>query len=190
MEKFWHYLADIILILIIVAWTIFLWTHGPDRVVAMIGVQNSYILLLVSSFLGGLTTLSSAFVYPTTVSLALGGIHPVLIGIFAGIGLSIANSLFYYFGLKGRFLVKRRSNRFAKYTRNLLQWINKGPRWLMPISVFTYVGLTPLPNNLLMVSGGLISCPFKRMILPLIFGNVSFLTVFHYLALEGVDILF
>jgi uncharacterized membrane protein YdjX (TVP38/TMEM64 family) len=134
---------------------------------------------------GEAATLTALSYYPTVITLAAGGLNPFLLGLIAGAGMTVGNSLYFYLGLKGRGIM---SERLEKRAERLLEWINKRPRWLVQILIFLYVGFTPFPNNLLTASGGVTNYPFKRMIIPLFLGNVVLTFSIAYLTSLGLRV--
>ncbi|MBU1682943.1 hypothetical protein KJ742_03280 [Patescibacteria group bacterium] len=172
-------LIDIIIILLIIGWIIFLFAVDLEKIIENIGVHNGYLLAFTSSFFGGLVTVTFASVYPTIIAFALGGLNPIILGIIAAIGLTIANMIYFYLGRKSR-VVAEYSSTFDKYSHRILKWINSKPNWLIPILIWIYVGLSPFPNNLLTTSSGLIDFSYKKIIIPLFLGNITLMTILAY----------
>jgi len=180
-------LVDTIIILIIIMWILFLSSHSPESIINSIGVTNGYLFAFLFSILGGMTTFTFISVYPAVITLAIGGLHPLIIGFISGVGLTIANASFFYFGLKGRNIAQT-SSKFSKYSESILNWLNKRPEWFMPIFIWFYVGLTPLPNNFLTASGGLLDYSFKKIIIPLFIGNITLMILMGYLTIVGIGL--
>jgi len=181
-------LLQFFLLAVIISWLVYLWLNDPSKVIDALGVHNSFIILMISSFFGAIVAVPVISVYPTVATFALSGLHPLTVGISASIGISVANILFFYVGSKGRELAET-SKFFSKYAQKILRWIKKQPEWAMPIFIFIFVGLTPLPNNLLTASGGLVNYPLKRMITPLLLGNILLMTIIAYFAKAGSSLI-
>lgn len=188
MRKTSHRFIFGIIFIFIIMWTVFLVIYKPTNLVEFVGVRNGYLVLILSTFFGGLATVSVVSVYPQLIALVAGGLNPFVAGIFAGLGLTIANSLFFFFGAKGRDVAKE-SSAFRKFSRAFVKWINRQPEWAVPIFVFVYVGFTPFPNNLLTASGGFFDYPFKKIAVPLLLGNIALLVILAYFGSMGLQIL-
>ena len=150
--------------------------RNPVEIVTTLGLRNGYLLAFFSALFGGLTLMTAVFVYPTVVTLGLGGLNSFLLGFLAATGLSLANIFFYYFGAKGREVVQT-SKSFTRLSTTIVRWLDRMPDFVIPIFVIFYVGLTPLPNNLLTTSCGLIDYHFKKLIIPLYIGNILLMTI-------------
>lgn len=178
-ENRWEKALDIFLVILILSWIILLLIVGPEKIIDNIGIHNGYLVAFFASLLGGLVTISFVSVYPTIVAFAIGGLNPHILGVVAAIGLTIANLIFFYLGQKGRSIASLYP-RFEKISDGILKWINKRPQWIIPILIWIYVGLSPFPNNLLTTSSGLIEYPLKKMIAPLVIGNITLMTILAY----------
>ena len=184
----WIIAFDYALLAGLIFWTFYLATHSPQEIVeSMKADSQGYLVMMIISFIGGLAIITFVSVYPTVVSFVIGGLNPIGIGISAAIGLTLANIVYYYLGNKGRNLAEASSG-FQKYTRYLLIWLNRGPKWFVPIFIWAYVGLTPFPNNFLTASGGILNYPFKKTLIPLFIGNITLMIIIGYLAITGRNV--
>lgn len=165
-KKFW---VVGLLVLFIVSWSATLAIIGPTKIVDAIGIENGYVIAFIIATLGGVSTITSSSYFLTIVTLAGGGVNPYLLGIVAGTGITIGDSLFYYIGRQGGDLAKESG---YKWIDKFSKWLNKRPKWAIPIIVFIYTGFTPLPNDILTVSLGLSSYPYKYLIIPMWIGNI------------------
>ena len=186
-QNIWIIAFDYILLAGLLFWTFYLVTHSPQEIVESMKARQGYLFMMLISFVGGLAIITFVSVYPTVVSFAIGGLNPIGIGISAAIGLTVANLVYYYLGFKGRNLAENASG-FQKYTDYLLVWLNRGPKWFVPIFIWAYVGLTPFPNNFLTASGGLLNYPFKKTLIPLFIGNITLMTIIGHLATTGRNV--
>ena len=162
--------------------------YTPDKLIKLIGVKNVYVLVFFIGLLGGFASMSFVFVYPPIIVIASGGLNFLIIGIIAGIGLTIANSFFFFLGLRGRKITDC-SKGMRKFCNITLTWIEKKPTWFAHILIFLYVSITPFPNNLLTTSVGLVDYSYKKLVAPLLLGNVLLLTFLAYLGSIGLKII-
>lgn len=170
----------------VAGWSVLLYFITPQELVEMIGVRNCYILAFLFGVFGELATFTALSYYPAVITLAAGGVNPFLLGITAGAGMTIGNSAYFFLGERGSTLL---SESLHKKARQVLHRIEKKPRWLVQILIFLYVGFTPFPNNLLTASGGVTGFPFKRIIVPLLCGNVFLTTSIAYLTIAGLKLI-
>ncbi|MCF7799042.1 hypothetical protein K9M74_04000 [Candidatus Woesearchaeota archaeon] len=156
-------------LLFLILWSLLLYFIGPQRIVSLIGAQNIYLVLFIIGTVGGVSTLTSATFYTSLTAFALGGANPFLLGIAGGLGITIGDSLFYYLGKKGQESLATKARRI---TLKFSNWLNQQPSWVVPVVTFVYAGLTPLPNDILMVTLGVSRYKYTFLILPLILGNI------------------
>lgn len=172
-------------IFFIAFWTILLMLYNPKEIVKAIGIENGYLLTFFVAMLGAFSSLTFASVYPMIVTFALGDLNPVILTVAAGSGLTIGDALFYYLGMKVRPFIKGKMKRLLD---RFLEWTQHRPAWLIPLIVYFYVGFTPFPNNLLTGSLAASGYAFKKAIIPVLLGNISFPVLITILTDLGVDI--
>lgn len=175
----------ILLFCVIAVWILFLFLKSPEDIVKAVGVQNGYLLVFFSSFLGGLAAITVVTVYPTIIIFAMGGLNPFILGVSAAIGMTIANVIYFFIGEEGRGLAEPKGG-FRKFTDRMLKKCDKLPFWLVQILILLYVGFTPFPNGLLTASGGLINYSFRKILLPLLLGNLILMTFIAYVGSLGI----
>lgn len=163
------YLTFFFVLSFLLAWSALLFFVGPRAIVEYIGVENGYLVAFLVAAFGGLSSVSSASFYATLVTLAAGGLDPVMLGVIAGTGVTIGDCLFFYLGHTGGDLLTGRMKRFFE---RLSAWLQKGPGWVVPVIVFIYAGFTPLPNDILTISLAMAKIRWQRIILPLWAGNI------------------
>jgi hypothetical protein len=183
-RKHWLILAG--LILFVVAWSILLYFISPQELVEEIGVGQSYLAMFLIAVFGGVSTFTATSYLIALTTFSAGGLHPLLLGLIAGTGLTISDSFFFYLGTKGRKVVSGKpedwANRFEK-------WMRRRPDWFAPVITYVYAGLTPLPNDVLTVGLAFAEIEYKRIIIPLWLGNMTLTVIGAYLAIAGVNFL-
>lgn len=170
----------ILLLVFIVVWSTLLYIFGATKLVSYFGVHNGYILSFFIASFGGFSSLTSTSFFLTFVTLVKGGLNPLILSVLSGIGLSLGDSFFFYFGYNGRsFINKRVKKKIDKFS----DWLETRKPWAVPIIAFIYAGLTPLPNDILMMSTSLAGIKFKRIILFVTLGNIVATLIVAYFVL-------
>lgn len=164
------YVTVLLIITFIVGWSILLYHIPPTEIVEGLGTQNSLLVVFLVSALGGVSTITSINFYTVVLTFASGGASSVALGIVAGIGITIGDSLFYYLGTQGHELLSGRPRRWAD---TLHSWINDQHEGLVQVIVYLYTGITPLPNDVLTVSLGLAEYSYRRLLPALLLGNIT-----------------
>ena len=183
--KIRNYIVFALVTLFIISWSILLYQVGPQQIVDLLGVNNSYLLMFAMTLFGGLSTFTAPTFYAVLITLALGGLNPFLLGIVAGLGMTISDSAFFYFGMKGRDVL---SGRWEERVGRLKEWFDAKPSWAAPILVFLYTGFSPFPNDPLMIGTALASVSYRRIVPFLFLGNSTFATIIAFVASFGIRI--
>lgn len=165
-----RYYTLLLIIGLIIGWSILLSYFPPTEIVAAIGTQNGLLVAFLVSTFGGVSTVTSVNYYAVVISLASGGVNTVALGIVAGIGITIGDSLFYYLGTQGHDVLSGRARQWAD---SLHRWINDQHESLVQVIAYVYTGLTPLPNDVLTVSLGLAEYSYRRLLPALLLGNIT-----------------
>lgn len=165
-----RYYTLLLTVALIITWGVVLAYHPPVEIVEAIGTQNSLLTAFLVSAFGGVSTVTSVNYYVVVISLASGGISAILLGVIAGIGITIGDSLFYYLGTQGHDVLSGKPRRWADKLHN---WIGNQHEWIVQIIAYIYTGLTPLPNDVLTVSLGLAEYSYRRLLPALLLGNIT-----------------
>jgi membrane protein YqaA with SNARE-associated domain len=171
----------------IILWSLLMVMVGPDAIVDRVGVNNGYILVFLAASVGGASTVSSASFYATIFTLASGGLNPLALGIIAGIGVTIGDSLFFYFGKKGRDIAPER---FQDRIDQLTDWLKERKDAQIQAFALTYAGFVPLPNEILTISVSLSGYPYRKIIGPILLGNIILMSIIAYLATMDITLPF
>lgn len=162
-----------VIFLIIIALIILLYFFSPRVIIEKIGVRNVYIIVFLTAFLAGASSLSSTSYFVFLASLAAGGLNPFILGLLGGAGLTLSDPLFFYFGMQGRAVVSHHK-KLRKIIVRLTSWIKGQPEWVIPFFIFVYSGLTPFPSDILSASLALVNYPFRKFLFFIFLGNVNF----------------
>jgi len=158
-------------------WSYLMFSFGPNTFVETLGQNNSYLIGFLVALFGGVSTFTSASFYVTISTLIAGGLNPLTLGLLVGIALFIGDSFFYYFGLTGKKLI---SNYETGFIGRFSKWLNSHHGIVVPSITYLYIGLTPLPNDILMFALSFGNYSYKKIILPIILGNLTFGLLISY----------
>ena len=159
--------------------------HNPVEIITMLGIRNSYVLAFFVSLVGAFTSLTKFSAYPMIVALVAGRLDPLLVGFISGLGLAAGDLLFFLFGYSARDLTGDATKNRLKKVLNKLQNLRD---IYIQIIVFFYVAATPFPNNLLSGALAYTGYPFKKVFIPLMFGDIFFCMLIAWLALQGINL--
>ncbi len=168
------------------SWTVVLLNYTPAELVEKLGVANSYGVAFLVSVFGAFSSFTTFSTYPMVVMLAAGRINPFILGAVAGVGLAVGDIFFYFFGLAARGAT---TNQLQQRVRRALTWLKKRSDLFIQFFIFFYVGFTPFPNNVLTGMLALDKYPFKKVVLPLVLGDLILPIVAAYLSYKGVDLI-
>lgn len=162
------------LVAFLIAWGIVLHRVGAQGIVDRIGVRNGYLIVFLMASAGGLSAATSVPLYATLATFAAGGLEPLLLGLAAGTGLSIGDSLFFLVGLEGR---RAATGRLEERLKRLTAWFERRPDWALRLAVFAYAGFTPFPNDVMMVTLAASGVRYRLILPSLIAGNLTLATL-------------
>lgn len=177
-----HVLIPTLFVGMVVVWTVFLHYHAPEEIVSTLGTRNGYLVAFIIAFLGGLSLFIVVPYYLAVATLAAGGLHPVILGITAGLGVILGDTTSYLVGYHGQTFLPAFVQRIFKI---FSEWVYILPRGALSIILFLYGSSVPFPNDIVTVPLGLARYPYWRMVIPLGAGNIVFNTVIAFLSSNG-----
>ena len=162
----------------------FLLFVSPEEIVNKLGVRNAYILTFLVSFFGGFSSGGSVTFISLLITLVLGGLNPLYLGLIAGTSLAIGDMIMFYVGSKGRELIEgkwdKRIDKVAKVFEKR-KWLKK----MTPFIAYFYIGFAPLPNDILILFLAAIEYPRKKMNLIIVLGDLTFALMVTLLTAKG-----
>ncbi|MFH0890970.1 MAG: VTT domain-containing protein [Candidatus Liptonbacteria bacterium] len=165
-----NYLSRTVLISCLLGISAVFYFSSPDKIISYIGAENGYIIIFILALVGGLTTFSGVPYHLVLISLASGGLNPLLLGVITGVGVILGDSTSYYIGYGGREIIPEK---IRSYLNKLFLFGSRYPR-TMPIFFLLYGSMIPLSNDFIVISAGLARYPFKKVMIPLAMGNLIF----------------
>lgn len=143
---------------------------SPETIISYIGISNAYGLIFVLAFLGGMMTFSGVPYHLILVAFVASGLNPYLLGVLAGLGVTMGDSTSYFLGYFGRAAL---TGHMQKILEKMEYYKEKYPR-ILPVIFFSYASLVPFSSDVLTIPAGLIRYPFWRLMIPLALGSMVF----------------
>jgi membrane protein YqaA with SNARE-associated domain len=172
--------------LFIIGISIFFSYVHPDEIINKIGVTNGYLVIAIFALFGGFSAFTSVSFYTTVISFTIGGLNPFYVALVAMPGLFIGDTVFYIFG---NAINRSLSKGMKKYVKKMNAFMNRPKIYtISPILIFLYVGMSPLPPDVLIVALSISKYPYKRMILPLLLGEINFVFWVSFFAKRGIEL--
>lgn len=161
-------------IALLVAIGIALYLVPPAELVALIGVENAYLVTFLVTLLAGVSSFTATAAVATVAALAQGGGNPVILGLLGGFGLFLSDSIFYFLIWKGSESVREKGGEFFKKFEHFFSSV---PTWLGLIIVYLYTGFSPFPNDLLLIALLLGGYRYRTFAIPLFLGAVTLMLI-------------
>lgn len=174
-----------LVVVFLAAWAVLMFLVPPDRIVERLGVENAYGVVLLLSIVGAMGSMTTFSSYPAIVTFAAGDMSVLALGLVSGIGLTIGDAIFYSFATEVKGLLSGRARERAV---EVGEWLEERPEWMIPVVTYVWVGLLPIANNLLTGGLALAGYRFRRILVPVFLGNVTFPTGVAYLASIGIEL--
>lgn len=176
----------VLMLIFIVGLSVLLTFVKPEEIIEIIGVKNGYLIIAIFALFGGISAFTSVSFYATLVTFTIGGLNPFILALVSAPSLFIGDSVYYYFGHTLNNLL---SPKMLKYTDKIKAFLHR-PRVykFSPILIYLYVGVSPLPPDVLIITLSISKYPYKRMIVPLLLGEITFVLIVSMLAQRGIMI--
>lgn len=170
-----EYATSIVILSFLILWILLLYYVGPKTIVNYVGVENIYLIVFLLGVFGGVSSITSVVFYSTFATALAGGASPVFLVLVGAPGLIISDSIFFLAARYGKNLFGERENKWVERIRRRLDHY---PDWSVPAFVFAYIGLTPLPNDIMMIALALMGYDYRKIALPLYVGDFMSLIFF------------
>ncbi len=158
----------------------------PQEIIEIIGVKNGYLIIAIFALFGGISAFTSVSFYATLITFTIGGLNPFILALVTAPSLFIGDSVYYYFG---HVLNDLLSERMIKFIERIKSFILRPKIYkISPIFIYLYVGVSPLPPDILIIALSISKYPYKRMIVPLLLGEITFVLLVSLFAQQGIRI--
>ena len=159
--------------------------YSPKDLILQLGVRNSFVVVFFVSLVGAFTSMTKFSAYPMIIAMVAGQLNFLVVGLVAGIGLATGDILFFVFGHSARDLTGYKGK---KKLEKVLEKLQQMKHIFVQFLIFIYIAATPLPNNLLSGSLAFTGYPFKKVVVPLVMGDIAFCTLVAWLAFMGISL--
>lgn len=143
---------------------------NPSELVEIIGVHNTYLVAFLIAAIGGLSTLTGAVLYTALGTFAAGGAQPFILGLAGGLGIFISDTIFFHLARLGRESVPEK---WEKWIGRITSFMKRFPKKAVLVFIFLYIGLSPLPNDILMIALVLGGYQYKEIWHVLLAGSIT-----------------
>jgi membrane protein YqaA with SNARE-associated domain len=175
-------LTSVLFVLIILVWGVVLFYASPSEIIAYLGVNNGYLLTFIGGLLGGISILFPFPNYLFVLTFAAGGLNPLLLGVFAAMGLVLGECTSYLFGYVSHSIVY--SGTKHPRIHAFVEWLERRNERGIALLLFV-VGMLPLPNDLVLVPLGFGRYPFWKVMVPLFVGNLCYYLILAFIGFYG-----
>lgn len=172
----------LLFVVVLTIWSYILYRYSPQDIVGAIGVKNPYLFLGIVAIIGGTSIFVLFPYYIFTISFGVAGFNPFLLGICAGIGTLIGDSITYYIAYKGRQIA---TGKLASRFEKTFKWFMHEMPDFLPVFAFFYAAAIPLPDDFITIPAGLMKYPFKKLALGVGLGKVTFNTILAFSGYYG-----
>jgi hypothetical protein len=170
MHAYKKYFTVLSIIAVVVAVNILFYFVSPQGIVSYLGAENTYLIAFTVAAIGGLSTLTGTALYATIVTFASGGSDPNFLGLAAGIGIFISDSIFFFLAYHGRKSVplglERRIMRLEVWTKRI-------SKRKLQLFIYFYLSLAPLPNDVLMIALALGGLRYRDIAPAILLGSLT-----------------
>jgi hypothetical protein len=158
---------------------------NADRVVELIGIENTYGVVFLIAVIGGLSTFTGVSLFAALAAFSVGGSHPLLLGLSAGIGIFISDSLFFYVATYGK---KSLPLEWERRVEKITAWTKRVSERTLLIGSYVYLGFSPFPNDLLMLVLAAAGISYRTLWPVLLAGSITVATGVSYLGRLGISL--
>jgi hypothetical protein len=184
-KRYKSWVLFLCILLFLITWSWMLTFYSPEEIVSYIWINEWYLLVFLVSIIWGVSSVMAISFYTIIITFVAWWLNLFIVWLAAWIWATIWDSIFYYLGLKWKELIPDKK---YKYIHRISKWIINKPDWLVFSIIFIYAGLTPLPKDILVIALAFIWYPFKKILLPLILGNITLMILLWVLTAIGIKI--
>ena len=149
----------------------------PEEIVDYVGVRNTYLVSFLLAVFGGLSAVTGLSFFASVVTFSGGGANTLLLALFGGLGIFISDSIFFLVAQYGVGILKKKAKPISLWLISRIENFSLGT---IMVGVYIYIGLTPLPNDVLMIALAFVGMPFRRLAPVLMAGSFTIVFLVAY----------
>lgn len=161
------------IILFFLAWALFFHYYPIENLIERIGIKNVYLIAFVFSIIGGFSSITGLSLYAGLAVLARSGVNPYLLGLIAGVGIFISDSLFYFLLSRMKSVITSIHHRSQTLFDKVWRFLYRMPSWVVFFGIYLYAGFAPIPNDILLAVLALSSYEYKEFAPFLFLGDLT-----------------
>lgn len=166
-------------VLLVMGMTLLVYEFGAERIVSVIGVENTYLVAFLVALFGGMTSLGGPTYVATILTFVSGGAAPFIIALAAASGIVIGDTLYFLISRRGRHALAAGS--LKDKLMKLERWIERRNDFTVFLFAYFYIGFTPFPNDVITVTAGIANVEKKVMLPAIAFGALTHAFILAYL---------
>lgn len=163
---------------ILLGFSLIIYNYSPDEIVEFLGMENGYLIVLVLGFLGGISIMFPVPYYLFVITFGAGGLNPIILGIFSGLGVICGETTSYLLAYHGRVVLSEKYQKLFDRTFHVLN--KKNNYFIIAPLLFLYGTFIPIPNDFITLSFGAIRYNYWKLIIPFGLGNMLFNIILAY----------
>lgn len=175
---FAQYRTALLVLLALVGWSALFVFVSPEALIERVGVANAYLISFLISLVAGFSIFTGTAAYATVIEFARAGVNPLYLGVIAGVGLFLSDSIFYLLVMRGRTAL---TTRFGRFLSRFHRFMNQLPRAVLYLGVYLFCAFGPIPNDIMMsflIIGGY---EYKKVWPVFLAGDITFMLFLSYL---------
>jgi hypothetical protein len=161
-----------IIISLLLGWALFFHYYPVEKLVNDIGIRNTYFAAFMFAVIGGFSFVTGTSLYAALIALARGGVNPYMLGLIAGGGIFISDSLFYFVATKMRSVITSITSKWERVFRRIWKVVYQMPPWIVYTAIFLYAAFAPIPNDILLAVLALSGYNYREFAVFLFLGDM------------------
>lgn len=167
----------VVTLVIMIASIILIIYFGPENIIKMLGIENTYLFIFFFAILDGVSFLSSASFFGI-LALLSSNLPAIPVIIVSSLGLTIGDIFYYLIGKNIKELGK--DTKYDEKVVKVRSWFSKFPNRLKFIFIYLYTAISPFPKDVLCLALGITEYPILKVVVPMFLGNATFVAILIY----------
>ncbi len=183
-NNFFKKILPLLPVIFIIVFSVILFIYvDPQNLINFVGLENAYLMMFLTAFLGGLSTFNFIPYYSVVLLLVNAGLNPFYVGATSAVGVMCGDSFSYFMGYSGGEIIPTNLKNFLNKVSSVA--ISKPKMFIL--GSFLYGCISPFSNDFITISAGIAHIPYRKVMIPLALGNLVFNISFSFLAVYGYE---